>query len=148
MTWDEYFIGMCYYVANRSKDRSTQLGSVIVGPDNEVRSTGYNSFPRGLNDNIPARQERPYKYHFFVHAEHNAILNAARVGIPLKGCRIYVPWIPCAQCALAIIQSGIVEVIYHNDNRPSRWKDSFEVSLMMFDEVGVKVRKLKEKNHE
>src|SRR5260370_34651295 len=98
-------------IARWSKDRSGGVGCVIVGPDNEVRSTGFNGFPRGVNDEVESRHERPAKYKWTEHAERNAIYNAARVGIPIEGCRIYLPWFPCMECARAIIQTGIVELI-------------------------------------
>ena len=88
-TWDEYFMGLANKVRTRSKD-TTKIGAVIVGPDREIRSTGYNGFPRGVNDDVPERHERPFKYFYTPHAELNAILNAARVGTPTKDCTMYV----------------------------------------------------------
>ena len=110
--WLRYFINIAEQVKLKSKDRSTQIGAVIVGKDKEIRSTGYNSFPRGLDDEVPERQERPEKYYFFEHSERNAIYNAARVGIPLDESVIIVTsGIPCADCARAIINSGIKSFI-------------------------------------
>lgn len=144
MDWDKYFMSMCYLIALKSKDESTKYGSVIVGPDNEIRSTGYNSFPRDMNDFLSERQERPEKYYFIEHAERNAIYNSARVGISLKGCRIYIQGIPCADCARAIIQSGINEVIVHrqwmNNMNDDRWNDHIKRSIKMFDETKVYLR--------
>lgn len=143
MNWDKYFISMLYLVAMKSKDAKTQNATVIVGPDNEIRSTGYNSFPRGIDDNIPERQERPEKYYWFEHGERNAIYNAARVGTPLKGCKIYVTGIPCMDCARGIIQSGITEVIYHvlkAYERPIIWDEHHKRTLQLFEEAGIKVR--------
>lgn len=137
--WDSYFMTMVNHVATRSKDRSTKVGCVIVGPDNEVRSTGYNSFPRGINDDAPERHERPEKYLWTEHAERNAIYNAARVGTPLKGCRAYLPWFPCMDCARALVQAGIVEVI--GVRVPSaKWDKEFERAAVLFKEAGVAVR--------
>jgi len=147
MNWDDYFVEMALHVAKRSKDASTKLGSVIVGPDNEIRSTGYNSFVRGINDYVPFRQTRPEKYFWFEHSERNAIYNAARVGIPLKGCRIYLTPGPgiCADCARAIIQVGIIEVvmpgILESENQ-SKWTESSQRGMAMFKEAGVLVRGL------
>lgn len=115
MSWDKYFMSMCYLAACRSKDPNTKYGAVIVGPDNEIRSTGYNSFVRGIDDNIKERFEKPEKFYHFEHAERNAIYNAVRVGIPLKGCRLYVQGIPCMDCARGIVQAGIIEVIVHKE---------------------------------
>ena len=111
MKWDDYFMTMVYLVAMRSKDESTHVGAVIVGPNKEIRSTGYNSFPMGINDDVPERQERPEKYFWFSHAERNAVYLAARVGIPVEGCTMYTNGIPCTDCAFAVIQAGITEVV-------------------------------------
>jgi dCMP deaminase len=141
--WDDYFITMAYLVATRSKDENTHIGAVVVGPDNEIRSTGYNSFPRGLNDDVPGRQERPLKYRFFEHAERNSCYNATLIGVSLKGCKMYTNGIPCTDCARAIIQSGIKEVIVDkmwNDNNYDHWLEEAKISLQMFEECGVKVR--------
>lgn len=143
-SWDEYFISMCYLVAKRSKDESTNFGCVIVGPDNEVRSTGYNSFIRGLNDNISSRQKRPEKYYYFEHAERNAIYNAARIGTPLKGCRLYINALPCVDCCRAIIQSGINKIIIHkefNDIFIKRdlWKEHSLVVKEMIKECDIEL---------
>ena len=142
-SWDETFFELCEIVAQRSKDISTKVGSVIIGPDREVRSTGYNSFPRGIDDDVDKRQERPYKYYWFEHAERNAIYNAARVGTPLKGCTLYVPLMPCADCARAIIQAGIIEVVLTSLEVPEKWSswaESMECSRQMFEEAGIIVR--------
>lgn len=138
-TWHEYFLSLCKFISRRSKDQNTQVGCVIVGPDNEIRSTGYNCFPRGVNDNLPDRQERPGKYFFFEHAERNAIYNAARVGISLKGCTLYVTWIPCAECARGIIQAGISSVIIETKEIPERWKPSCKAALIMLKEANIPV---------
>ena len=92
--WDVYFMTLCHDVATRSKDESTKLGCVIVGPDMEIRSTGYNSFPRGVHDDVAERQQRPLKYLWIEHSERNAIYNAARMGTGLKNCVLYCPWLP------------------------------------------------------
>jgi dCMP deaminase len=143
-TWDDNFLAISHVVANRSKDPSTRLGAVIVGPDHEIRSTGYNCFPRGIDDDVEARYERPEKYKWIEHAERNAIYNAARMGTPLKGCSVYVPWIPCTDCARGVIQVGIVEVVVEDVNVPERWREDFGRSLTMFAEAGVRVRRLNE----
>jgi dCMP deaminase len=130
---------MANHVATRSKDRSTKVGCVIVGPDNEVRSTGYNSFPRGINDDSPERHERPEKYLWTEHAERNAIYNAARFGTPLKGCRAYLPWFPCMDCARALVQAGVVEVI-GAVRAGERWDGEFARAKVLLKEAGVAIR--------
>jgi dCMP deaminase len=142
-SWDDYFMTMVYLVASRSKDQSTHIGAVIVGDKNEVRSLGYNSFPRGLKDDVLERQERPEKYFWFEHGERNAIYNATLMGVSLKDCRMYTNGIPCMDCARALVQSGINEVIvdkkWDADNS-EKWSENAKRSLEMFSEVGVKVR--------
>lgn len=139
--WDSYFMQMAELVASRSKDRSTKVGCVIVGPDNEVRSTGYNGFPRGVDDECAERHERPDKYRWTEHAERNAIYNAARVGIPMKGCRIYLPWFPCMDCARAIVQAGITEMVCRApDFDDVRWGADFRTAVVMLAEAGVQIR--------
>ncbi len=117
ISWDEYFMGVALLAALRSKDPNTQVGACIVDRDNRILSTGYNGFPRGCSDDeFPWDREgevNETKYPFVVHAELNAILNAG--GRPLAGSRIYVALFPCNECAKAIIQAGIKEVIYLSD---------------------------------
>jgi len=142
-TWDELFMTMAYLVAMKSKDDRTRIGAVIVGPDREVRSTGYNGLPRGCKDDVDDRQTKPMKYFYFEHAERNAIYNAARMGLSVKGCTMYVMGMPCADCARAIIQSGITRVVYHkgwNDENLPKWKESAMHSQAMFDESLVHVQ--------
>ena len=147
MNWDEYFIDLSYCVAKKSKDPDTKVGCVIVGPDNEVRSTGYNSLPRGMDDSVKERYVRPEKYKWIEHAERNAIYNAAKIGTQLNGCRLYVQWYPCIDCARAIIQVGINKIIVDNrDDNPwknqgqeqeEQWKLNMEKSIQMLVECGV-----------
>jgi dCMP deaminase len=144
MSWDKYFMNMLPLIAAKSKDKHTQVGAIIVGPDNEIRSTGYNSFVRGLDDTVPERFERPEKYTWIEHAERNSIYNAARVGIPLKDCTIYTPGRPCIDCARAIVSVGITRsVIGENkvwSKDPARIKElEIEWSKIetMFIECGI-----------
>lgn len=118
ISWDEYFMGVSLMSAMRSKDPSTQVGACIVSDENKIISMGYNGFPRGCNDDdFPWERsgdnQNDTKYPFVCHAELNAILNAG--GKSLVGSRIYVALFPCNECAKAIIQSGIKEVIYISD---------------------------------
>lgn len=140
-TWDEYFMKIAETVALKSKDESTKIGAVIVGPNHEIRSTGFNGFPRGFSDNDPSKQVRPIKYKFFEHAERNAIYNAARFGASVDGCTIYCPWPPCSDCARAIIQSGIKRVINSIllQDVPERWMEDMIIAREMLVDCGVKV---------
>lgn len=142
-TLDERMMTMVYLVADGSKDKRTHIGAVVIGPDKEIRTTGYNGFVRGLNDNVPERQEKPEKFFWFEHAERNAIYNATRFGASLKGCKMYTNGIPCMDCARGIVQSGIEEVIVDKAWEKTNQGDDLEHSkrtLEMFKEVGVKVR--------
>lgn len=143
-SWDEYFVEMARLVSTRSKDPNTHIGAVIVGPHNQVLSTGYNNFPRGINDDIPERSERPEKYFWFEHAERNAIYNAARHGVKLEGCRIFLScWVPCTDCARAIIQSGIKEIVLGQEVEDAsrvKWIEEARRSEQMCEEAGVKIR--------
>lgn len=141
--WDNRFMLLAHHIAGWSKERGRKVGAVIVGPDREVRSTGFNGFPRNVNDNIAARHSRETgeKYLWSCHAEQNAIFNAARIGVALKGCAIYVPWFPCIECAKAIIQSGIAELIaYQPDFTDEKWGEEFGTVVEMLEEAGVRVR--------
>ena len=144
-SWDDYFFDLIPIIASKSKDLSTKVGAVIVGPNHEIRSTGYNSFPRGIKDDLPERQNRPEKYLWIEHAERNAVYNAARMGTSLEGCTIYISWYPCTDCARSIIQSGIKEIVIDNrDNNKwkhnDRWKENCGKSIQMLTEAGVYIR--------
>ena len=139
--WDARFMGLALHVACWSKDKSTQVGCVIVGPDNEIRSIGHNGFPRGVNDEIELRHGRPQKYLWTEHAERNAIYNAVRATIPIVGCRMYIPWFPCVDCARAIVQCGIAELVAIEPNwDDSQWAEHFIVTRELFAETGLKLR--------
>ena len=139
--WDQRFMDLAGFVAGWSKDRSRQVGCVIVASDNSLRSIGFNGFPRGLNDDHDHRHERPAKYFWTEHAERNAIYAAARNGIPLAGCRMYLPWFPCVDCARAIVQAGISELVSLTpDFSDPQWGEGFRVSVDLLEEAGVAVR--------
>jgi len=142
-TWDERFMLLAHQIAKWSKESGRRVGAVVVGPDKEIRSTGFNGFPRGVRDDVPQRHSRETgaKYLWSSHAERNAIYNAARIGVPLKGCVMYVPWFPCVECAKAIIQAGITEVVAYSPNfAEPRWGADFELVQVMFSEAGITVR--------
>jgi dCMP deaminase len=142
--WDEYYLSICEVVARRSKDPNTQVGCVIAGPAREIRSTGYNSFPRGIRDDVSERFERPTKYLWIEHAERNAICNAARSGTSTDMCTIYVEIMPCMDCARAIVQAGIREVVVSSARMAkytsALYDEHFRNSEMLFKEAGVAVR--------
>ena len=140
--WHKRFMEVAELVSTWSKDPSTKVGAIVVGPDREIRSTGYNGLVRGVDDNKPERLERPTKYDFFEHAERNAVYNACLIGASLKGCVIYVTSMPCPDCARAIIQSGIKMVVTckpeFDEHAPQNtWRDKLVFSEEMFKEAGI-----------
>ncbi|MBQ7739636.1 MAG: dCMP deaminase family protein [Eubacterium sp.] len=144
ISWDEYFMGVSLLSAMRSKDPSTQVGACIVSDENKIMSVGYNGFPRGCSDDeFPwersADNSNDTKYPFVCHAELNAILNAG--GQDLRGARIFVALFPCNECAKAIIQSGIKEVVYISDKYAAT--PSTVASKKMFEAAGVKLTHFK-----
>ena len=144
MDWKDYFRNIAHQVKLKSKDQNTKIGAVIVGPDNEIVSTGYNSFPRGIDDNVDIRQQRPEKYYWFEHAERNAIYNAARIGVSTRDCTMYLTCgIPCADCARGIINAGIRRIVCEMDSsfgaHGTMWDEHAKRSLIMFEEAGVEV---------
>jgi dCMP deaminase len=141
--WDRRFLALARHISEWSKDPSTQVGCVVVGPDREIRSTGFNGLPRGIEDTIERLGNRELKYPLICHAEENAIMHAARIGLALKGCTAYVTWPPCTRCARSLIQAGVEQVVFPGPIEiPERWVDDFEVSSAMFEEAKVSVREV------
>ena len=143
ISWDEYFMGVALLASCRSKDPNTQVGACIVSPENIILSTVYNGFPVGCSDDeYPwEREGEQTKYPYVVHAELNAILNAS--GKSLRNARLYVDLFPCNECAKAIIQSGIREVIYLSDKYAET--PATLASKRMLRSAGVTVRHLETK---
>ena len=143
MSSDEYFMGVALLASQRSKDPSTQVGACIVDKDKRILSTGYNGFPQGCSDDeFPWNRDESVgetKYQYVVHAELNAILNAS--GKSLAGSTVYVGLFPCHECAKAIIQAGIKEVIYLSDKYHNT--ASMGASRRMLDAAGVKYSQIK-----
>lgn len=151
--WDGHFLKMALHQSEMSKDPSTRVGAVIVGPDKEVVSTGWNGFPRGVKDTTERLSDRDVKMKLVVHAEMNAILNAARRGSALKGCTLYLVatddtglvWggPPCTRCAVEIIQAGVWEIVsYPFKAVPSRWQEDIAYSKSIIDEAGLFYREV------
>ncbi len=117
ISWDEYFMGIAYLSAMRSKDPNTQVGACIVSRENKILSVGYNGFPKGCDDDeFPWKRDGDIydsKYAYVTHSELNAILNYR--GGSLEGTKLYVTLFPCNECAKAIIQAGIMELVYADD---------------------------------
>ncbi len=143
ISWDDYFMGVALLSAQRSKDPNTQVGACIVNADNKIVGTGYNGFPIGCNDDdLPWDRDGDFvktKYPYVCHAELNAILNSNTGN--LRGCSIYVGLFPCNECAKAIIQAGIKEVVYLSDKYSKT--DSVIASKTMLKQSGVTTRQYK-----
>lgn len=140
--WDRRFLELAAHIAGWSKDPSTKVGCIIVGEDREIRSTGFNGFPRGIDDSLERLSNREQKYPLICHAEENAIMHAARIGVSLKGCTAYVTWPPCTRCSRSLIQAGVDEIVYPEDSEvPERWVDEISLSMSMLGEAGIDVRR-------
>jgi dCMP deaminase len=140
INWDEYFMGIAVLSSLRSKDPSTKVGACIVDKEHKVVSIGYNGMPRGIEEeNLPWERGEGLesKYLYVCHAEFNAILNT-RNGATLQGCSLYVTLFPCNECAKAIIQTGIKEIVYVSN----KYKDTVttQASIKMLNLAGVKLR--------
>jgi len=145
LDWDYRWLELADHVGSWSKDRSTKVGCVIVGDANQVLALGYNGFPRGVDDYVPERHQRPRKYQWTEHAERNAIYNAARTGTRLTGAVLYVPWFPCIDCARGVIQAGISAIVTRTPESYAvefmkRWGEDFKVSYEILSEAKVQVR--------
>lgn len=139
--WDRRFLELAAHISGWSKDPSTKVGCVVVGEDREIRSTGFNGFPRGIEDDSGRLADRSQKYPLICHAEENAIMHAARIGVSLKGSSAYVTWPPCSRCARSLIQAGVSEIVYPAGiDIPERWQEDFSISLGMMEEAGLSVR--------
>lgn len=142
LKWHSRYMHLAAEIAKWSKDPSTKVGAVIVGPHGQIVSQGYNGFPRGVLDSAERYLDRETKYKYIVHAELNAILNALYNGASVKDCTLYVYALPvCSECAKAIIQSGIKKIIIQIDkssNRYKKWYEQFmNTSAKMFNECGI-----------
>lgn len=141
INWDEYFMGVAILASKRSKDPNTQVGACIVDKDNIILSTGYNGFPYGCSDDAYPwnREGDDTKYNYVVHAELNSILNAR--GRDLHGAKLYVDLFPCNECAKAIIQSGISEIVYLYNKYPD--STATKASERMLKSAGIKLTPFK-----
>lgn len=142
ISWDEYFMGVALLSARRSKDPNTQVGACIVNDKNKIVGAGYNGLPIGCDDDqFPWSKDGGFldtKYPYICHAELNAILN--NIGMDLRGCRIYTALFPCHECAKAIIQAGISEVVYLSDKYGE--SESGIASKRMLDQARVTYRQV------
>lgn len=142
--WDSLFLNLANHISSWSKDKSVGVAAIITSKDNRILSVGYNGFPTGCNDNKKNRHIKPQKYLWTEHAERNAIFSAAKNGININNSIIYLNWYPCADCARAIIQSGIKKIICPPpDYKNLNWGNQFKVSTKMFKECKIKIKHVK-----
>lgn len=152
--WDRHFLSLALTHARMSKDPNTKVGSVIVGPDRELISAGFNGFPRGIADTEERLLDGEIKLKLIVHAEMNAVLAAARHGIRLKGCTLYLAatkeetgmvWggPPCTRCTVEIMQAGITEIVSHPIKAiQSKWHADLAFAKQLIDEAGIAYREV------
>lgn len=136
LKWIKRFLDLSVMVSTWSKDPRTKIGSIIVAPNGQVISQGFNGFPRGIEDTDERLNDRPTKHKLVVHAEVNSILSACYNGFSLKDCSLFINSLCCAECAKVIIQSGIKKV-YMIERDSNFWNESHDLSLNMFKECGV-----------
>jgi len=147
-SWDHLFLDESYNISKRSRDPSTKVGAVIASRDNQIVSRGYNGFPRGVENTKARWTTRPDKYNFIVHAERNAIYNAARQGRSTDGCTMYLFYncCPCEQCTLAVIQAGITELVLGTvpfaGLGNGKWYDVGGDSVIMLKEAEINIRQV------
>lgn len=139
---DKYvrFMPIAYTIAAMSKDPSTKVGSLILGPNFEIRSSGWNGAPQGSRADVDERiNDRAEKLMWMSHAESNAIAQAARVGTPLAGCTILVTHSPCMACAKLIVQAGILRVVNPIGDKEfrDRWAADIHRTRALFIECGI-----------
>jgi dCMP deaminase len=137
--WNKRYLELARTISQWSRDPSTQCGAVVIGKSGQVLSQGYNGFPRGMDDSDSLYQNREIKYERIVHAEMNAIYNASRSGVSLEGATVFIHGLPCChECAKAMIQVGISEVVMHKSNN-IRWNDSCNKGMDFLEEADVKI---------
>ena len=137
------FVPIAEAISSLSKDPSTKVGAVIIDNDSNILSTGFNGFPRGVNDLEQRYINRDIKLKYVAHAEANAIAQAARVGAKLLGSSLIVTALyPCTNCAKMIIQAGIKTIYVPTMNTEStniHWHEELIMSENMFNEAGIEI---------
>lgn len=141
---DMRWLAFCADKGQESPDPRTKVGCIIITPEGGVRCAACNDYPQGVRRGITDRAEAPLKYVWFEHAERNAIYQAARKGLSIEGCTMFVELIPCVECARAIIQVGIVQVVINQvrcaEYEGSRYSREHPVAMAMLAEAGITVR--------
>ena len=142
MSWDQRFLYLAKHISTWSKDPSTQVGAVAVR-DRRILATGYNGFPRGVEDSEDRLQDREQKLLRTVHAEGNVVAQASLHGVSLSNASIYIwPFLPCSTCCTLLIQAGISRVVVPDIEIPERWLVSFTTSVGMLQEAGLGLERI------
>ena len=135
--WDMRFLELADTIRKWSKDPSRKIGAIAVR-DRKILATGYNGFPKGIEDTAERYNNREIKYRYVVHAEMNCIYNAAANGISLKDSTLYIQGLPvCGDCALGRIQAGVSRVVAISGSTPDRWKEAIDKTDEIFKEAGI-----------
>lgn len=139
--WDLRFLRLCRHISGWSKDPGTRIGAVLVDQERSIIATGYNGFGKGVDDSVERLYDREFKLKHVVHAEHNAILSAARRGVKTEGATLYNYRLPvCNDCGKAIVQAGIKRVVTcFPENLVGEWMDRFQDTLIDFNEAGIEL---------
>ena len=136
--WDYRFLALARHIASWSKDPSRKLGAVAIGQNRQILATGYNGFPRGIDDDKERYNVREIKYKYVVHAEMNCIYNATENGVSLQDATVYVHGLPvCSECAKGLIQVGVERVVAFSKGTPEQWKESNILTTQLFEESGI-----------
>lgn len=139
--WDERFLEVAKLVAQWSKDPSTQVGAVLVR-DKRILATGYNGIPTGIHDDIVLHSERPVKLAYTIHAEINAILNAAKFGIRTNNTTIYITADPCVDCCKSLLQAGITRIVVPQVMDfmfAEKWKENLKLAKTLLSEANLEL---------
>lgn len=140
-TWDDRFLKLAAHVSTWSKDPVIQVGAVLVDKTNPREYyTGYNGFPRRVYDHPNRYLDKNLKHQLIIHAELNAIFNAQR---DLTGFTLYTTRFPCIRCVVAVMQSGITNIVTYLPTAEDIWKHKSEYALSIEvvkeAQVGVKL---------
>lgn len=137
--WDKRYLEMARQVSTWSKDPSTKIGSITVGKKGQILSTGYNGFPRGIEDTEEMLNDRETKYLYIVHAEKNVIYNACINTVSLEGSTLYLYGLPlCSECCKGVLQVGVKKVVMqHPRDIPPKWKESFKITEDMLERANI-----------
>ena len=153
LQWDRHCLALALKHSELSKDPETRVGALIAGPHRDIRAMGFNRFPEGIAETAERLNNREEKLQLMVHAERYAILNAARAGIALEGCTLYLAatddsglvWggPPCTACTIEILPAGIVEIVaYPVKPVPSKWHGNLKFARALLAEKGIRFREL------